>query len=46
MVAMAVRFGAVDVRKIRCDWGRSFSKEQWRSNKRMKLAVWPVTPLA
>ena len=32
MVAMVVRFGAVDVREIRSGWGRDFSKRQWRPN--------------
>jgi hypothetical protein len=46
MVAMVVRFEAEDVREIKTGWGRDLSKRQWWSNKRMKLAAWPVTPLA
>ena len=46
MVAMADRFGAEDVRGKRAEVSRIFSKKHWLPNKRMKLAVWPVTPLA
>ena len=46
MVAMVVRFGAEDVRKIRTGWGREFSKRRWLPNKRIQLTVWPVTTLA